>query len=470
MTDPAQLAARFRTDLTALGLPEPVVTTKAESYVRCDAALDALQAEPRGRLSLWVPGRIEVFGKHTDYAGGRSLLCAVERGFCVRVAPRQDATVQVIDPATGRCTLTSIDRESRAPDGDWSNYVATVARRIARNFPDARTGADIAFVSDLPLAAGLSSSSALLISVFGALAAVNRLSERSPWRRDLHTPAALATYLGAVENGGTFGTLEGDTGVGTLGGCQDQTAILCCDRGQLVEYSWLPVQRHRGLPLPRSHTFVIGSCGVTAEKSAGAREQYNRAALLVRHLLHAWNERTGNSDVSLAAALRSDAGAWQVLSSLTESSADAEYPAQALHDRLEQFVLETYSVIPGAANALRKADWAAFGTCATTSMNAAADWLGNQIPETMALARLARANGAVAASAFGAGFGGAVWALVPTANVERFTATWQDRYLQEFPAAAQSASFFATGAGPGARLWYDHPTEPKSLPPRRLYD
>ena len=24
----------------------------------------------------WVPGRIEVFGKHTDYAGGRALVCA----------------------------------------------------------------------------------------------------------------------------------------------------------------------------------------------------------------------------------------------------------------------------------------------------------------------------------------------------------------------------------------------------------
>ena len=29
----------------------------------------------------FVPGRIELFGKHTDYAGGRSLVCAVDRGF-----------------------------------------------------------------------------------------------------------------------------------------------------------------------------------------------------------------------------------------------------------------------------------------------------------------------------------------------------------------------------------------------------
>jgi hypothetical protein len=30
---------------------------------------------------FWVPGRLEVFGKHTDYAGGHSLVSAVPRGF-----------------------------------------------------------------------------------------------------------------------------------------------------------------------------------------------------------------------------------------------------------------------------------------------------------------------------------------------------------------------------------------------------
>ncbi len=50
---------------------------------------------------------------------------------------------------------------------------------------------------------------------------------------------------------------------------------------------------------------------------------------------------------------------------------------------------------------------------AERSQEAAERWLGNQIPETIALARLARHVGATAASAFGAGFGGSVWALVP---------------------------------------------------------
>ena len=38
--------------------------------------LDGVPPE-RPRRTFFVPGRIEVLGKHTDYAGGRSLVMAV---------------------------------------------------------------------------------------------------------------------------------------------------------------------------------------------------------------------------------------------------------------------------------------------------------------------------------------------------------------------------------------------------------
>jgi galactokinase len=50
--------------------------------------------------------------------------------------------------------------------------------------------------------------------------------------------------------------------------------------------------------------------------------------------------------------------------------------------------------------------------------------LGNQIPETSALARAARKAGAFAACSFGAGFGGSVWALVETERAAKFAHTW----------------------------------------------
>jgi len=34
----------------------------------------------RGTRTYVVPGRVELVGKHVDYAGGRSITCAVDRG------------------------------------------------------------------------------------------------------------------------------------------------------------------------------------------------------------------------------------------------------------------------------------------------------------------------------------------------------------------------------------------------------
>ena len=62
------------------------------------------------------------------------------------------------------------------------------------------------FESDLPASAGLSSSSALVVGTFMALARCNDLDRDPRWRRDLPTRERLAAYLGAVENGRSYGS------------------------------------------------------------------------------------------------------------------------------------------------------------------------------------------------------------------------------------------------------------------------
>ncbi len=111
------------------------------------------------------------------------------------------------------------------PEGEWSAFPAVVVRRLARDFGISQ-GVELAFTSDLPIAAGLSSGSALTIGVFLALAQANRLPEHPLYQRHLNDPAALAEYLGCLENGRPFGPFEHGAGVGTLGGCEDQAAIL----------------------------------------------------------------------------------------------------------------------------------------------------------------------------------------------------------------------------------------------------
>ena len=438
--------------LRRIGMSQPNADAKAPRFDGCDRALDAMGAGAE-RWSIWVPGRIELFGKHTDYAGGRSLLCAVERGFAVRAALRTDNTLRAVDAATGEQCDTRLDSAPMETGVSWAPYVGTVAKRLARNFACARRGVDLAFSSDLPVAAGMSSSSALMIAVFVSLGKSNDLRSAEEFRREMFSREELASYLGCIENGETFRSLEGDAGIGTFGGSQDHTAIMCSTAERVVQYSFAPVRREAVYRMPPTHTFVIASSGVVAEKSAGARDAYNRACLLVRHVLQSWNHTTGRKDATLGDAVRSAPDAAQRLRHVAEAAATAEFPAEHLVHRIDQFVLEAFELIPAAGSALARGALDELGPLADRSQRAAREWLGNQIPETIALATLAREVGATAASAFGAGFGGSVWALVPLGSASDFAAAWDARYRQAFPAQAARAAFFATAAGPGAMQW-----------------
>ena len=68
---------------------------------------------------------------------------------------------------------------------------------------------------------------------------------------------------------------------------------------------------------------------------------------------------------------------------------------------------------------------------------------------------MAGRRGAVAASAFGAGFGGSVWAMVRDTDAPAFSDAWAGRYRARFPAAARQARFFETRPGPSARFVED---------------
>ena len=466
------IAARLR----AAGMSDVEADTKAALLARCATHLDGTAHPSAAQPAFYVPGRIEVLGKHTDYAGGRSLLCAMERGFVVQARRRTDAVIRVTDVLSGESREASLDPSLDVRRGDWSAYVATVARRIARNFPEARHGADVAFASDLPAASGMSSSSAFIIAIFAVLDSVNELSGDTLYRGAISSPETLAGYLATVENGQSFGPLAGDAyghgdsraddeaisaavgtgegdgdragGVGSMGGSEDHTAILCCRAGTLSRYAFTPVRLEEQIPFPAGRAFVVAYSGVAAEKTGAAQQPYNEVSRAARRILFLWNAATRRRDPSLAAAIASADDATDRIRVLLRESHASDFTPQRLGDRLEQFVAESFDLIPRATEALARGDLSEFGDLVDRSQALAESRLGNQIPETIALARMARVLGADAASAFGAGFGGSVWALTPAADVDRFAQDWRARYRREFPAAANAARFIVTMPGP----------------------
>jgi galactokinase len=437
--------------LTSAGLGASEAGNKAELFATCARALHNCGLEPQSTVrAFFVPGRIEVLGKHTDYAGGRSILSAAEKGFCIVATQREDAVLRIVSVDRSEQEKFSIGSRLRTRSGHWCNYPLTVGRRLARNFPGPLRGADVAFASDLPASAGMGSSSAMIVSFFLVLSAFNDLASRKKYRRNIGGLEDLATYLSTIENGQSFGTLAGDKGVGTLGGSEDHTAILCCQAGSLSQYAYCPVRLERTLELPSDHVFAIASSGVAAEKSGAARAQYNRASELCRCALEKWNKVTGRTDPHLAAAITSDLNAPGRLRNVLEKADDEQFSSRELIKRFEHFLCESEQIVPAAGEALGTGNLAEFSRQVLRSQEQAEGLLGNQVPETIFLVRRARELGAVASSAFGAGFGGSVWALTKVKRAKGFLAEWSASYTNRFPHVARDASFFLTGPGPAA--------------------
>jgi galactokinase len=363
---------------------------------------------------VWfVPGRLEVFGKHTDYAGGRALVAAAPRGFAVAASPRDDATIRVVDARRHDTLLLEPSRQPVRLAG-WRHYVDTTARRLAKNFPNQPFGADIVIASDLPSAAGMSSSSALIIAIAEALGRVGGIQNTPEWRLNIHGPLDVAGYYACIENGRSFGTLHGDTGVGTQGGSEDHSAIVNGRAGQVLAFAFLPSRALGAARVSDDWRFAVSTSGIKANKTGRVQDAFNQLSSGAASLLAQWNERARPDEraVSLAAALENPAAA-DTLRSI----------AGPLRDRLDHFVREDARINP-ALEAFARADARELGRLAADSQRDAEILLGNQIPETVNLVNAALKSGAFAACSFGAGFGGAAWALVSRDDAERLANQW----------------------------------------------
>jgi galactokinase len=393
----------------------------------------------------FVPGRLEVLGKHTDYAGGHVLAGTVPRGFAMVAGPRADRRVRVIDVANRVHLDLGIDDDGPARTG-WASYIQVTMRRLAANFPGAPLGLDLAFSSDLPRAAGVSSSSAIVVGIATALVRRGNLVARDEWQAAITSAEDQASYFGCLESGHDFRTLAGNAGVGTHGGSEDHSAILMSRAGHLGHYRFVPTTRLAVMPCPPEWTFVVGVSGVHADKAGTVRDRYNRAAFTAAALLAVWNGAAAVPAPSLSVALEAP-GAEAELRRLVATAAPQGIPAADLLRRLDHFLAED-AIVNEAARACARGDAAALGALAEASQARAEAWLGNQVPETVTLAALARGCGARGATSFGAGFGGSVWALVDDGDAAAFARAWIAAYSARHP-GMPNVAWFAARPGPG---------------------
>jgi len=160
-----------------------------------------------------APGRINLIGEHLDYNGGQVLPMAIDRRIYVALKARPNAALSRV-VSEGQSVSAQFDIAGILRGGQWWDYVTGVCAAFAARsakLPQIEVGV----TSDLPSAAGLSSSAALELATCASLAALVD---------DKRALKDLALLSWDVEN--QF--------VGVAVGVMDQFASALCAQGQAL--------------------------------------------------------------------------------------------------------------------------------------------------------------------------------------------------------------------------------------------
>src|SRR5260370_40412611 len=194
-------------------------------------------------------GRVKLTGEHIDYHGLPVLPMALRRSIRIQFQPRDDCRISVTSEAYGHREFDWTPGLVPVARGDWENYLRAAAQAIAGKW-GVMKGIDATIEWDLPAAAGLSSSSALIVAVTLALLRANQREAR------------FEELIEILPDGEQF--------VGTRGGGMDHAASLASRDGcaSLIEFAPLAVHH---IPIPAEWAFPVANRPHTAGKPAPCR-------------------------------------------------------------------------------------------------------------------------------------------------------------------------------------------------------
>ena len=287
-----RLNARFLRPAGALLADYPAHRAVLEAFI-------ARYGAERPAVLVRAPGRVNLMGRHVEHRGGSVNVLATEAATVFVAAPRADGIVHManLDPAYAeesfavdeavetpapplageaatRAWLAWLARSEvrtalAASRGTWTNYVKGAVFRLQRAVDLPLCGMDVVVSGNIPVAAGLSSSSSVVVASMLALAAVNGL--------DLE-PAELVPLCG-----------EAEWFVGSRGGAGDHAAMLCSREGALTRLDFAPFGVGPSMRLPARYAVLVANSLEQAKKSEGSRDRFNAcvaayefALLLVR--------------------------------------------------------------------------------------------------------------------------------------------------------------------------------------------
>jgi N-acetylgalactosamine kinase len=243
------------------------------------AAADEL-GEDAPVMLIHAPGRVNILGRHIDHQGGNCNLMAIDREILMAVHPRSDDEIHLYNvdqdefayrefsisdllkdlPWEDWMSLINSEKLAEmvcAAAGDWAQYVQAAVLRLQKKFPTIKLrGMDLVVLGDIPIAAGLSSSSALVVASAEATVSVNQLAV---------FPSQFVDLCG-----------EGEWFVGTRGGSADHAAVKFGQKGRVAKVRFFEFAVEDMVDFPAKHRVVICNSLVQAKKSANARDIFNQ--------------------------------------------------------------------------------------------------------------------------------------------------------------------------------------------------
>jgi galactokinase len=355
-----------------------------------------------------APGRVNLIGEHIDYHGLPVLPIALRRSIRVRFQPRGDHRIQAVSEDYGGREFEWTPGLTPVARGDWENYLRAAAQAVAGKW-GVLHGIDAAIESNLPPAAGLSSSSALIVAFTLALLRANRRE------------ATFEELMSILPDGEQF--------VGTRGGGMDHAASLASLAGcaSLIEFTPLAIHH---IPIPSDWAFLVAHSLHTAEKSGAIRERYNA----VRTAGAAALAQIGFPSYTAAIEQRDPC----------ELARLAESLAPLARDTFLHVVTEARRV-RHAVDALRENQPARFGQILLEGHASLRDRLRVSCPALDRLVDAAMASGATGARLTGAGFGGCAVVFCPRADLDRVRHGLIERFY-----SGSDSHIIEAEPGPGA--------------------
>ncbi len=224
-----------------------------------------------------APGRVNLMGRHIEHRGGSVNVMAVDAATVFVASPREDDKIHLanVDPAypegefkigkaaEGGDTQSwlrwlaqdDVKAELAASRGSWMNYVKGAAYRFRDALDFGLCGMDVMVSGTIPVAAGLSSSSSLVVATAEAFSALNCLN--MPDRQ-------FVDLCG-----------EGEWFVGSRGGAGDHAAMRCSKEGRITHLNFKPFSIGKSVPFPDGCSVIVADSLEQSKKSEGSRDKFN---------------------------------------------------------------------------------------------------------------------------------------------------------------------------------------------------